>query len=234
METENFHYFYQSLYDIDTFTPIGSEIFLRSDMNPDLLFSEAKAVNKLFELETKSIFKLLKVCNLINHRQLFINIYPSTVLHNDFPVFIQYVAHQFPHTKDKIVFEVIESEQILDEVFQSFKKRINLIRGLGYHIALDDVGKGWSSVSMLIELEPKYIKLDRYFSLNLDESALKREIIKLIIQYAEFSNSKVVLEGIEKESELATSKILGVHIGQGFLLHKPKPLIDQGLFVIHE
>ncbi len=228
IEKGNFHHFTQSLFQTSNWERIGGEILFRSEYGaPDVIFQQAKTVNKLFELESKSIFKIFHTYNLQESPSkgfLFINVFPSTILHKEFPNFIKGLLFQFPKISEKVVFEIVETDYV--ENMYSLKEKINFIKNLGFRIAIDDVGKGWSSLHLIIELEPQYIKLDRYFSINLSSSPLKQEMIKSILQYAHFSKIDVVLEGIEKETDLAVAKALGVDICQGFLLHKPQPIID--------
>ncbi|WML42733.1 EAL domain-containing protein [Neobacillus sp. PS3-40] len=226
IETGDFFHYSQGLYCTDDRSKIGDEILLRSKKgNPEDIFGEAKKVKRLYELETKSIFKLLASFfsqERIQKERLFINIYPSTLLDCKFPGFIIKVLNHFPRVKNRIVFEIIETERV--ESIPLLKEMVIFLKSLGFFIAIDDVGKGWSSLNMIIELEPHYIKLDHYFSINLSKSLLKQEMITSLLHYAQKFTIKVVIEGIENNDDLATAKLLGIPICQGFLLDEPKPM----------
>lgn len=227
IEKGSFSHYFQGLFNTRNLERIGGEALFRSELGaPDVIFQKAKTANKLYELETMSISKILNSYNLQESalkELIFINIFPSTILHPQFLSFIVDITKRYE--KNKIVFEIIETEFV--ENISTLKERIKFLKDLGYLIALDDVGKGWSSLNMIIELEPDYLKLDRYFSINLSKSNSKQEMIKSIIHYTQYSKSKVVLEGIEQETDLAIAKLLGVHICQGFLLEKPQPIYTQ-------
>jgi EAL domain-containing protein (putative c-di-GMP-specific phosphodiesterase class I) len=231
IEEENFYHYSQGLFNTGSWERIGGEILLRSEFGPpDVIFEKAKVANKLYELDTKSIFNVLHNYNLQDSTQkdlLFINIFPSTILHSDFPDFILNIKNTSLRKDNSVVFEIIETDFV--ENISFFKERIKFLKNLGYLIAIDDVGKGWSSLHMIIELDPDYIKLDRYFSLNLSKSKPKQEMIKSFIHFTKYSKSKLVLEGIECEKDLAIAKVLGVDICQGFLLDKPKPISSLNL-----
>lgn len=235
IEKGNFQHFTQSLFKTSNWERIGGEILFRSELgDPDVIFLQAKQVNKLFELETKSIFKIFHTYNLQESPPkgfLFINVSPSTILNKEFPTFIKSLTVHFPKISEKVVFEIIETDYV--ENMNLLKEQINFVKNLGFQIAIDDVGKGWSSLHLIIELEPHFIKLDRYFSINLTTSPLKQEMIKSFLHYAHYSKTNVVLEGIEKETDLAIAKALGVDICQGFLLHKPEPIIDKSHRVLN-
>lgn len=226
IKNEDFYHFNQNLFNVSDWKIMGNEILLRSEIGtPDVVFQEAKTANKLFELETRSIFKILQTYTLHDHTLkglLFINIFPSTILHIEFPNFIKKLFQKFSSIRQYIVFEILETDFI--ENISTLKERVKHLKNLGYLIAIDDVGKGWSSLNMIIELEPHFIKLDQYFSINLSELHLKQEMIRSVLHYAHYSNSKVVLEGVERGIDLEVAKRLGVDICQGYLLHKPEPI----------
>lgn len=226
IEKDDFYHCSQSLYSTHDWSRIGVEILLRSKLGEtDLIFRQAKIVNKLFELETKSIYKVLQTYNSLENSfkdLLFINIFPTTILHSEFPGFIKKISEQFCGNRQKVVFEIVNTDYVED--IGTLKERIDLLKELGYFIAIDDIGKGWSSLDMIIELEPHFIKLDQFFSRNLSKSEHKQQMIQSLINYAHHSNIKVVLTGIELETDLSIAKLLGVDICQGFLLDKPKPI----------
>lgn len=226
IETNDFFHYSQGLFKTSDRTKVGNEILFRSKIgNPDVIFQEAQAVKRLYELEKKSIFKSLNTyfSKLDSFEErLFINIYPSTLLNHNFLDFINEILYHFPIKKEMIVFEILESEQI--ECMSLLKERVHFLKDMGFLIAMDDVGKGWSSSNMIIEIEPHYIKLDHYFSIDLAGSKPKQEMIKFFLQYAKQFNIQVVIEGIEYESDLEMAKHLGIPICQGFFLEKPKPM----------
>jgi EAL domain-containing protein (putative c-di-GMP-specific phosphodiesterase class I) len=210
---------------------VGEEIFFHTDTgNPEVIFQRANKVQRLYELETKSIYKILQIYHSKKDPQknlIFINIYPSTISHPEFPHFLNKIAQNFPSIKPKIVFEMIETEEIND--IPLLKEKVLFLKKSGYLLAIDDVGKGWSCMSMIIEMEPHFIKLDKYFSLHLSNSLLKQEMIKSLLNYAHNSRAKIILEGIESENDLSMAKLLGIHICQGYLLSRPKLLTDKNV-----
>ncbi|MCM3567014.1 EAL domain-containing protein [Neobacillus mesonae] len=229
IDLEEFSHYGQGIYSTGAWDKVGIEILLRSKHgNPEQIFMEAKSVKRLFELEIKSILKLLYTYIQVttSREKLFINLFPSTIMHPDFPLFMGKLVKKLPPDyKNKMIFELIESEKV--ENIALLKKRIKLLKDYGFQIAIDDIGKGWSSLSMIIEIQPEYIKLDRYFSNNLSKSSLKQEMIKSLLTYTQATNSKIILEGIEINADLATAKYLGIPLCQGFLLDEPKPILHE-------
>ncbi|MBO0961043.1 EAL domain-containing protein [Neobacillus sp. MM2021_6] len=228
IDQEEFTHYSQGIYNLGDWEKIGSEILLRSDYgSPEVIFQEAKMANRLFELEKKSLLKLFHT--YINGSELkeslFINVYPSTIMHPDFPLLIKTIVNLISaNLIHKITFEIIEAERVVH--FALLKERIKYLKKSGFQIAIDDIGKGWSSLSMIIEIQPNYLKLDRYFSDNLSMSPSKQKMIQSLLTYANGTKSKVILEGIELETDLAAAKYLGVQMCQGYLIDKPKPFLN--------
>jgi EAL domain-containing protein (putative c-di-GMP-specific phosphodiesterase class I) len=207
---------------------IGGEFLLRTNVgSPDFIFSEAKKINRLYDLDTKSIHKALTSSPSINRRfrneefKLFINVFPSTLINKTFPTFLNDIFTNFKESCQRIIFEINETDTFdLDLLHE----RVKLLKEYGFPIALDDVGKGWPSIQSIIEFEPNYIKLDRYFSNNLEKSVNKQDMIKSILSYCDNTNVNLVLEGIEYEESLNTARDIGVRMAQGYYLGMPEKI----------
>jgi EAL domain-containing protein (putative c-di-GMP-specific phosphodiesterase class I) len=87
-------------------------------------------------------------------------------------------------------------------------------------IAIDVVGMGIACNQKIIEFQPDFVKLDKYFGIGLSQSKLKQMTVQSY-QFLCKGISKIVLEGIETLQDLQVAKELVVHIGQGFYLGKP-------------
>lgn len=228
MKNELFYHLYQPLYHLKDLEVMGSEFLFRSQFGPpNHIFDQAKIVGMLYELDTKSILKALRTYFTSDFSKvgelLFLNIFPSTITSPIFPNFLETVLTEFPQSRHQIVFEINEMEKIDDP---SFIKRVQLLKECGFFIAIDDIGKGWSSLSRIIDLEPNFIKLDLYFSQSLSISHKKQAMIKALVNYCEATNIKIILEGIETEKDFAVAKALGVTYGQGYVLCRPKEIVS--------
>lgn len=223
-----FYHFFQPITDLRTKTTIGFESLLRSSIHtsPLQIFQDARQEDQLFELDTWSIQKGLTTYydELFPHEQglLFINIFPSTIVHPGFPAFIHSIKSEELISNKRVVLELSESES-MDQI-ESLRDKILQLKELGFLIAIDDIGKGYSSFQTLIELEPDFLKLDLYFGKDLPYSARKQSLIELFSMYAEKHNSHLILEGIETSDTITCAKQLGIPLGQGYYLGKPEPL----------
>ncbi|BDG45636.1 hypothetical protein PspKH34_01970 [Parageobacillus sp. KH3-4] len=163
--------------------------------------------NRLYELD---IF-------LINHAltsfhmqsiPLFINVYPSTIVHPAFPDFLRKLK-PIRSSRQHIVLEINEPEKISD--IGLLKKAIRFLRTGGFSVALDDIGKVEFSLHTVTELEPDFMKLDRYYSAELSIFVKKTKRIQMFLNFCKQKNIYLVLKGIEEPKDLAMARKLGVH-----------------------
>ncbi len=191
-------------------------------LNPSYLFEAARATDTLFYLDRSCREVSIKTAAVkgIKKHKLFINFLPAVIYD---PVFclqstIKW-AFQLEFNPDNLVFEVVETEQLKD--FKHLRVILEFYRENGFKTALDDVGTGFSSLEALIKLEPNYIKISRELIEGLDQSPIKLDLAKALIQAVNFHGIKVIAEGVERIEEAKTLYKLGVKLMQGFLFAKP-------------
>lgn len=118
-----------------------------------------------------------------------------------------------------IVIEITENQKISD--FAGVRRLLDHYRGLGYEIAIDDLGEGFSNLRLWTELHPQYIKIDRHFISGIDENALKFQMVRSIHGLAEACAAHIIAEGIETAAEFTMLRDLGIAYGQGYFIAHP-------------
>lgn len=225
----SFYHVVQPIMSLSTNSVYGYEVLLRSAEfnNPELLFNYAREHHQLIDMDIKSIFEFFQTLEADKLREknvkIFINVFPSTFTHTSFNDLLQRLETFIDTSSGNIIFELNEAEKEMN--LPKIKKVINEVRKEGYLIALDDIGKGGSSLKSLLEIEPDIAKVDKYFAKDLAESPKKQRALQLILRLLG-GDTEVVVEGFESKADLETAKDLGVSLGQGFFLGKPKPIID--------
>ena len=143
---------------------------------------------------------------------------------------IKYLKDEYKIPPELVHFEITESAYIGDE--GNFLQRINQIRSLGFKIAMDDFGSGYSSLNSLKDIPIDIIKLDMGFLTNNDfstenlkspESNRGGTIISSVIHMAQKLKYITVAEGVEIPEQVQFLKSIGCDIIQGFLFAKPMP-----------
>ncbi|HPJ24443.1 MAG TPA: EAL domain-containing protein, partial [Bacillota bacterium] len=122
------------------------------------------------------------------------------------------------------IFEIIETIGFknIDESVSLLQK----LRNIGFQIAMDDFGMGYSSLSYIAKLPLSVIKIDRYFINNYYDNEFDRLLIFAIKDISKSLNLKIVVEGIETTRQLEFIKSLGAHYYQGYFHSRPMSIKD--------
>ncbi|MCH1624595.1 EAL domain-containing protein [Ferdinandcohnia quinoae] len=147
-----------------------------------------------------------------------VNVSVRQLQHSDFVKTVSKVLRETGLSAKYLELEITES--VMQNIEESTVV-LNELRSIGIWTALDDFGKGYSSLHILKELPIDTIKIDKSF---VDDVANPKSesMIKSIIDIALNFNLNVIAEGIEHEYQ---SKVLMENkcsFGQGY--HYSKPL----------
>jgi len=233
IDNQQFYHHFQSIIDIREANLLGFEGLLRSEFikNPEVLFDMAIKSNRLYKLDTSSIHLAIQTIkdyqnnpNFLDY-YFFLNIYPSMLTSPRFIPFLDQIVSKSTLSPRKIILEINESEIIKDMFL--LRESVTTLKELGFQIALDDIGKGRSSFEKILELQPEFVKLDKFFSSNLHNSKDKQKVMEYLVHYFSDFKSIVVLEGIETKDDLLVAKSLGVQFVQGYVFGKPGLLKNQ-------
>jgi len=126
----------------------------------------------------------------------------------------------------RICFEITETAAIAN--LSSALRFMSSLRGLGCRFVLDDFGAGFSSFAYLKNLPVDFLKIDASFTHQLPKDRVQRALVESILQIARVLGMKTIAEGIEDEATLELLREIGVDYGQGFVLHRPAPLVTGG------
>lgn len=217
---------YQPIVELGTNIVFGYEALSRGPAG-----TEFESPAALFEMASESglLAELDRVCSgravhnatgLPPEARLFINVLPATVYE---PGFNAAQLKEFfsrhgidPH---RVVVEISEREAITN--FDRFRAAMARFNGLGFAVAIDDVGTGYANLDLVVELQPAFMKIDLMMVRQIDRHPLKQELIRSIVGLARRIGSKVIAEGIETAEERDTITALGVDYGQGYLFGRP-------------
>ncbi len=101
------------------------------------------------------------------------------------------------------------------------------LRSAGMRLALDDFGKGYSSLSLLQRMPFDVLKIDQEFARRAPGSRDTRIILASLIGLGTSLGLTVIAEGIESRACLDVARRLGLTVGQGF--HLAGPVTCEGL-----
>jgi len=118
-----------------------------------------------------------------------------------------------------IHFEITERMAI--EHVPDTHERIGHLRRLGYKIAVDDLGEGYSGLNSFASLEPDAVKLDMSLIRGIEKAPTKRRMVRALASLCRELGTPLVAEGVETQAELDTLVELGADWLQGFLFARP-------------
>ena len=119
----------------------------------------------------------------------------------------------------RTVLEVTERAG-LDRV-PDVRARIDRLKRMGFSVAVDDLGAGYSGLSSFVQLDPQVAKLDIALVRNLHREPTKRKLVQTITSLCKELGITVLAEGIESREERDALEGLGCDLQQGFLFARP-------------
>jgi EAL domain-containing protein (putative c-di-GMP-specific phosphodiesterase class I)/CheY-like chemotaxis protein len=199
---------------------IAYEALLRAD-DPDLampaaLLGAARRLGRVEELSRAVRARIAR--DLREHPRagdLFINLSPADLMDEELysPTSpLAPYAHQ-------IVLEITERESLADSA--NVPARATRLRKLGYRIAIDDLGAGYSGLDYLARLTPEVAKIDMSLVRNIQKEQIKQKLVASLITLCDELGVAVVAEGVETTAERDTLAALGCDSFQGYLFAKP-------------
>jgi EAL domain-containing protein (putative c-di-GMP-specific phosphodiesterase class I) len=119
----------------------------------------------------------------------------------------------------RIHFEITERAAL--ERVRDATERTARLRALGYRIAIDDLGEGYSGLTSFAQLEPEAVKLDMSLIRGIDGVPMKRKLVRAMATLCRELDARLIAEGVETEPERDTLLELGVDLLQGYLFARP-------------
>jgi len=218
---------YQPIIDVNSLKVIGYEALTRGPKdsiyeNPLALFKAAGEVDLIIELDRickKHAF--LNAKTLPKKTKIFVNCIPSSLADPDFKgKEMDELLKMIKLKPSNVVLEITERETI--DNYKQFKEILVFYTKLGFAIAVDDAGAGYSNFEALLELKPNYVKIDISLIHNIDKDILKQQITQALVNICKTIKADVIAEGIETDKEFNMVKNLGVTHAQGYLFAFPE------------
>jgi len=146
---------------------------------------------------------------------LFINLHSRDLLDaslysDDTP--LSAIAH-------RVVLEITE-RAALDDV-EDARARVAKLRGLGYRIAVDDLGAGYAGLTSFVTLEPELVKLDMTLVRDIEAHPMKQALVRAVTLLCRELGLLVVAEGVETVRERDAVIECGCNLVQGYFVAKP-------------
>ncbi|HEY0329429.1 MAG TPA: EAL domain-containing protein [Rhodopseudomonas sp.] len=221
IERDQMSIVYQPIWDTNIMQPVGFECLARFSpqplRSPDKWFADAAEVGMGVELELHAIRKALQALDSFPApMDLGVNASAATILSKDFAT----VFADLP--LDRLIVEITEHSTVGN--YDAIIDVLRPLRERGLRLAVDDAGAGYSSLRHILNMEPDFIKLDIGLTQNIDLDPARKALARALVGFARDTGSRIVAEGVERQSELDALRAIGVKKVQGYLLGRPMPL----------
>lgn len=176
--------------------------------SPTEVIQTYRASNQVVHLDHALILNAMDDAKgLLKPRQLLmVNVEPETVNATSF-----WQMWDLPLPIHQVVLEITERaslEEIQTDVFGR----------LGVALALDDFGTGMSNLLALERIRPAWVKMNREFLQEHNETG----VLALMVNHCERIGARLIVEGVEDETDMTFLREIGAQYAQGFYLGKPK------------
>jgi len=149
---------------------------------------------------------------------LFVNVHPGELAD---PEAVCRRYEQLELWARSVVLEITERGYVLEN--NTWRGALDSLIAGGFRIAVDDLGSGYNSLSVLAALRPQFMKVDRSIVEQIECDDRKQRLIELLVLFAKATGTQLVVEGIETEEEAAVVMRMGADLLQGFLYGRPTP-----------
>jgi EAL domain-containing protein (putative c-di-GMP-specific phosphodiesterase class I) len=169
---------------------------------PNPILEAARNTDMLFQVDLAA--RLAAVRETVRHSiedNLFINFTPNSIYDPKFC--LRSTVRSVDEASldhERVVFEVTETEKAGD--VRHLSNIIDYYRELGFKVALDDMGSGYSSLNLIHQLRPDFIKLDMELVRGVHGDHYKAVVAQKILEMAQSLGVETIVEGVESTEEL--------------------------------
>lgn len=229
-----FHPYLQPLFDLRSGAIVGAEVLARwvredGTVVPPSRFIELAEDSGRIETITWQLLSAaldeVKPAMARDPRfKISLNVSPRHFISSGFVGQLRRTVEGTGVNTGQITLELTEREAFsnLDQAAETVAR----VRGLGFKVAIDDVGIGHSGLSQIQRLGADTLKIDKFFvdCINLDQSAVI--VVEMLVRLASEMKLGIVAEGIETDEQASALMACGVECGQGYLVAPPLPAGD--------
>ncbi|MBN2402396.1 MAG: EAL domain-containing protein [Spirochaetes bacterium] len=229
IDRDQFTLFYQPIVDRNK-NIIHLESLLRCT-NPDPsiggpgvfipIIEEAGLINDVDNMVIRKAFHDMEM-RIGKRFSISINLSVNQLTNPAYSNFLSSFVKQHGIEPQQIIFEITESKLI--ENMSAGRENLLKLKNRGFSIAIDDFGKGFSSLTYLAELPVDILKMDMVFVHSVPGDSRKEAMARYILEMAHSLKLKVVAEGFELQEQFDFFKQHGCDLFQGYYFARPMPL----------
>ncbi|MGR6035478.1 MAG: putative bifunctional diguanylate cyclase/phosphodiesterase [Candidatus Nitrosoglobus sp.] len=232
LEKEQLELWFQPQLNLKNKKPIGVEALVRWRLPngelvpPGEFLTVATSTGQIQRIDRWVFEKACAAMDLWRHdnlglERISVNVTVQDIEAPDFVEFTKKVLGKYQLPPHSLELELTETA--LFEISNENLEKLNLLRSHGVSIAVDDFGKGYSSLNYLHKLPITTLKIDKEFVNNVISNSTDAAITETIVWLAKKFNLETVAEGVENKEQAEFLLSLGVTTAQGFFYSPPMP-----------
>ncbi|MFA5909099.1 MAG: EAL domain-containing protein [Vicinamibacterales bacterium] len=232
LDARQFEVDYQPIVHLHTGTVIGVESLVRWNhpergrLLPDDFIRVAERtglVNPLTAFVLDRAFSEWPASQLPAGCTIAVNVSPRSLHHSAFPGRVSELLDGYGTPPGSLMLEITENMVMSDP--DGAARCLHQLHEMGVNLAIDDFGRGYSSLSYLRQLPVDQLKIDRSFQIGL-ASGEDETLVRCMIDLAHNLGMMVVAEGVETEGVYQQLVGMGCDAVQGFFINRPAPAAD--------
>lgn len=140
------------------------------------------------------------------------------------------IVKRSAYPTESVIFEVTETAVV--DTFENTSEIFELLDKNGVRLALDDFGMGFSGLSYLARIPVSCLKIDKYFTAELEPDSDNEKVLKTILYLCENLEINCIIEGVETRSQYEQLMSLGANHMQGFYFSESLNSRDLAAFIL--
>jgi c-di-GMP phosphodiesterase len=232
LAAREFQPYYQPLFDLRSGSILGCEAlarWVRADgkvASPMSFIPLAEASGRIapmtWQILSAALAELYPHLKRDKQFKLSLNIVPAQLVGPGFVDTLRQLVSEARVSPRQIVLEVTERDEIPD--LDKAAAVVDVLRGYGFRVAIDDVGIGHSGLSQIKGLGASTIKIDKFFVDTITRDSTAVAVVEMLVRLADELKMTVIAEGIESSEQMQALIACGVREGQGYIVSPPLPL----------
>jgi len=179
---------------------------------PQALFSAGESLDRLHDLGRAT--RRLVAATMEQappDLQMFVNLHPHDLDDESL------MSGECPLTRmaSRVVLEVTERTSL--DLTSELGQRLVTLRNLGYRLAIDDLGAGYSGLTALTQIRPEVVKVDMSLVRGIDDDPTKRKLVAMLAASCRDLGMLMIAEGVETTDERDVLVRIGCDLLQGHL-----------------
>nr|WP_297350063.1 EAL domain-containing protein [uncultured Glaciecola sp.] len=185
------------------------------------VLEESENMNRLFEWIVNNVVQEATYLASIGLQDIIIsvNLSPSQLVDDRAIELLKNQLETHKISPERIELEITETTLITN--FKQAKAWIEMASNIGFRVAIDDFGAGYSSLSYLASFNYNTVKLDRSLLDKIDVDTRQQRIVGSLTQMIHNLSVPIVAEGAETEEQFEQLRKLGCDFIQGYFISKP-------------